>query len=96
MVWWSECTVCGRLPPVNGAPVFDRITSKAVAQKLGCMTSINIWQDTVVYDELTINECQKQDQAFSSMLNEVRRGFPSKATIEALQDSHNQKGCRQV
>ena len=62
------------------------MTNKAVAQKLGCMTSINIWQDTVVYDELTINERQKQDQAFSSMLNEVRRGFPSKATIEALQD----------
>ena len=52
-------------------------------EKLGCMTSINIWQDTVIYDELTINERQKQDQAFSSMLNE---GFPSKATIEALQD----------
>ena len=75
-----------QLPPVNGAPVFDKMTNKAVAQKLGCMTSINIWQDTVVYDELTINERQKQDQAFSSMLNEVRRGFPSKATIEALQD----------
>ena len=29
-----------QLPPVNGAPVFDRITSKAVAQKLGCMTSL--------------------------------------------------------
>ena len=72
-----------QLPPINGAPVFDRITSKAVAQKLGCMTAINIWQDTVVYDELTI---KKQDRAFSSILNEVRRGFPSKATIEALQD----------
>ena len=50
------------------------------------MTSINIWQDTVVYDEFTINERQKQDQAFSSMLNEVQRGFPCRATIEALQD----------
>ena len=75
-----------QLPPVNGAPVFDRITSKAVAQKLDCMTSINIWQDTVIYNELTINERQKQDQAFSSMLNEVRRAFPSKPTTEALQD----------
>ena len=25
-----------QLPPVNGAPVFDRITNKAVASKLGC------------------------------------------------------------
>ena len=75
-----------QLPPVNGAPVFDKMTNKAVAQKLRYMTSINIWQDTVIYDEFTINERQKQAQAFSSMLNEVRRGFLSKATIEALQD----------
>ena len=75
-----------QLPPVNGAPVFDRITNKAVALKLGCMTSVNIWQDTVVFDELTINERQKKDQAFSSMLDEVRRGCPSQQTIQALQD----------
>ena len=42
-----------QLPPVNGAPVFDRITNKSLALKLGCMTSVNIWQDTVLYDELT-------------------------------------------
>ena len=75
-----------QLPPVNGAPVFDRITNKAVALKLGCMTSVNIWQDTVVFDELMINERQKKDQAFSSMLDEVRRGCPSQQTIQALQD----------
>ena len=40
-----------QLPPFNGAPVFDRITNKSVASKLGCMTSVNIWQDIVVYDE---------------------------------------------
>ena len=60
-----------QLTPVNGAPVFDRITNKAVASKLGCMTSVNIWQDTVVFDEPTINERQRKDQAFSSMLDEV-------------------------
>ena len=75
-----------QLPPVNGAPVFDRITNKAVALKLGCMTSVNIWQDTVIFDELTINERQRKDQAFSSMLDEVRRGSPSPQTIQALQD----------
>ena len=75
-----------QLPPVNGAPVFDRITNKAVALKLGCMTSVNIWQDTVVFEELTINERQKKDQAFSFMLDEVRRGCPSQQTIQALQD----------
>ena len=66
--------------------MFDRITNKAVASKLGCMTSVNIWQDTVIFDELTINERQKKDQAFSSMLDEVRRGCPSPQTIQALQD----------
>ena len=75
-----------QLPPGNEAPVFDRITNKAVASKLGCMTSVNIWQDAVI--ELTINECQRKDQALSSMLDEVRRGCPSPQTIQALQDSH--------
>ena len=46
-----------QLPPVNGAPVFERITNKSIATKLGCTTSVNIWQDTVHYDELMINEC---------------------------------------
>ena len=75
-----------QLPPVNGAPVFDRLTNKSVASKLGCMTSVNIWQDNVLYDELTINERQKKDQAFSLMLDEVRRGCPSPQSIRALQD----------
>ena len=75
-----------QLPPVNGASVFEKMTNKSVASKLGCMTSVNIWQDCVVYEELTINERQKSDGVFSSMLDEVRRGCPSQKTIEALQD----------
>ena len=72
-----------QLPPVNGAPVFDRITNKSVASKLGCMTFL---QDTVVYDELTINERQEKDQVFSSMLDEVQHGgCPSQKTIQTLQ-----------
>ena len=51
--------------------MFDRITNISVALKLGCITSINICQNNVLYDELTINERQKKDQAFSSMLDEV-------------------------
>ena len=42
-----------QLPPVNGAPVFEKVSNKSVALKLGCMTSVNIWQETVLYDELT-------------------------------------------
>ena len=58
--------------------------NKSVASKLGCMTSVNIWQDTVLYDELTINERQKKDQAFSSMLDEVRHGSRTPECIQAL------------
>ena len=66
-----------QLPPVNGAPVFEKVSNKSVALKLGCMTSVNIWQETVLYDELTISERQKADLVFSLMLDEVRRGCPS-------------------
>ena len=75
-----------QLPPGNGAPVFERISNKSITSKLGCLTSVNIWQDSVVYDELTINERQKKDQAFSSMLDEVRRGCSSQNTVQALKD----------
>ena len=53
-----------QLPPVNGAHVFERLSTKAILCKLGCMTSVNIWKDTVVYDELTINQRQKTDTIF--------------------------------
>ena len=72
-----------QLPPVNGAPVFERICNKSITSKLGCMTLVNIWQDSVVYDELTINERQKKDQVFSSMLDKVRRGCPAQETVRA-------------
>ena len=75
-----------QLPPVNSGPVFQRICNKSITNKLGCMTSVNIWEVCVDYDELTINERQKQDQTFSFMLDEVRRGCVSKTTIQALKD----------
>ena len=75
-----------QLPPVNGAPVYEQINNKSITTKLGCLTSVNIWHNTVVYDELTINQCQKHDQAFSSMLDEVRRGCPAQATVQALKE----------
>ena len=48
-----------QLQPVNGHPVFEKITQKSLQHKLGCSTSVNIWRDVVTYDELTINERQK-------------------------------------
>ena len=74
-----------QLPPVSGNPVFDKITTKSLLLKLGCATSVNIWRDSVVYDELTINERQRKDKEFSSMLDCVRRGCPTDETLSTLQ-----------
>ena len=41
---------------------------------------INIWRDSVTYDELTINECQKSDAEFADILDRVRRGCPTDKT----------------
>ena len=48
-----------QLQPVNGNPVFQNITQKSLLHKLGCTTAVNIWKDSVIYDELTINEQQE-------------------------------------
>ena len=73
-----------QLQPVNGSPVFERVTQKSLTLRLGCAASINIWRDSVVYDELTINERQKSDQGFSLLLNCVRRGCPTDETLSTL------------
>ena len=64
-----------QLPPVGGSPVFEKISAKALLFQLGCAASLNILKECVVYDELTINERQKKDEEFSSMLNCVRCGY---------------------
>ena len=73
-----------QLPPVNGSMVFQNICNKVIAARLGCMTSVNIWRETVVYDELTINERQKQDPEFGHLLNEVRVNSISDKTFAQL------------
>ena len=73
-----------QLQPVNGSPVFERVTQKSLTLRLGCAASINIWRDSVVYDELTINERQKSDQGFSLLLDCVRRGCPTDETLSTL------------
>ena len=74
-----------QLQPVNGHPVFEKIAKKSIQYKLGCVTSINIWRDAIAYDELTINERQKKDGEFSSMLDCVRCGHPTDETLSILQ-----------
>ena len=75
-----------QLPPVNGSPVFEKVTAKTLKYRLGSIGTVNIWCDTVTYDELTINERQKTDQQFSEMLDKVRRGFPDNQTLSTLSE----------
>ena len=63
-----------QLPPVNEAAVSETINNRSITNKLGCMTLVNLWQDSVVYDKLTINKRQKKNPVFSSMLNKVKQG----------------------
>ena len=53
-----------QLSPVKGSPVFQMVSRKSLCQKLGCA------QESMGYDELTINERQKKDSDFSDMLEE--------------------------
>ena len=61
-----------QLPPVHGSPVFQSISNKLIATRLGCLTSVNIWHLCVEYDELIINQRQKEDVEFGLLLNDVR------------------------
>ena len=75
-----------QLQPVNGNPVFEKMTKSTLVHKLGCLGSVNIWQDCVTYEELTINERQKKDGEFSAILDCVRRGSLSEQTISVLKE----------
>ena len=83
--WFASINVLfvGDLPPVNAPCVFEAVSKKSVITRFGCLTAINIWKE---YDELTINERQKKDQQFSSMLDCVRRGFPTDETLSLLRE----------
>ena len=74
-----------QLQPVSGSAVFEYITQKTLLNTLGCAASINIWRDSVTYDELTINERPKSDAEFADILDCVRRGCPTDQTNDTLQ-----------
>ena len=59
------------------------LTASTLKYRLGSMGTVNIWRDTVTYDELTINERQKTDQKFSEMLD---KGFPDDETLATLSE----------
>jgi len=45
-----------QLPPVTGSLIFSKLSNKLIASRMGCITSVNIRKEAIVYDELTINE----------------------------------------
>jgi len=73
-----------QLPPVNGSPVYTKVQNKVIASRLGCMTAVNIWKQTIVYDELVINEHQKKDHKFVKILDEVCQGCVSEDSLDCL------------
>eukprot|EP00731_Ephydatia_muelleri_P019066 Em0011g1106a len=76
-----------QLPPVNGSMVFQNISNKLIAARLGCVTAVNIWRESIVHDELTINERQKRDPEFGQLLNEVRVNCISDKTVALLHNA---------
>ena len=74
-----------QLEPVGGQPVFSAVPDGVIKYRIGSVTSPNIWEETVVYDELTINERQKGDKDYASLLNGIRIGEVTSSTISTLQ-----------
>ena len=73
-----------QLPPVNGRPVFQNVSSTIVKQRLCSGCAINISKETVEYDELTVNERQKRDHEFFAMLDCIRRSCTMEETLATL------------
>ena len=66
-----------QLPPVKGEEVFIGLTEKQIKAAIGSMsTDISLWS-YFSYDELTINQRQKNDTnaQFKDCLSRIRIGF---------------------
>uniref|UniRef100_A0A1X7UD01 Uncharacterized protein n=1 Tax=Amphimedon queenslandica TaxID=400682 RepID=A0A1X7UD01_AMPQE len=61
-----------------------KISNKLIKTRLGAANAVNIWKETVEYNELTINEGQKGDETFFKMLDSVRHGCLTVETINTL------------
>ena len=73
-----------QLPPVTGSPVFSKLCNKLIASRMGIIASVNIWKESIVYDELTKNERQKKDGFFVNILDQVHCGSPTTESLECL------------
>uniref|UniRef100_A0A1X7V406 ATP-dependent DNA helicase n=1 Tax=Amphimedon queenslandica TaxID=400682 RepID=A0A1X7V406_AMPQE len=48
-----------QLPPVNGRPVLKKNSNKLVKTRLGVANAVNIWKETVEYDEQSTSDRKK-------------------------------------
>uniref|UniRef100_A0A1X7SDS2 Uncharacterized protein n=1 Tax=Amphimedon queenslandica TaxID=400682 RepID=A0A1X7SDS2_AMPQE len=63
---------------------FKKFSNKLVETRLGAANAVNIWKETVEYDELTITDRQKGDETFFKMLYSVRHGSLTDEIIDSL------------
>uniref|UniRef100_A0A1X7TQ32 ATP-dependent DNA helicase n=1 Tax=Amphimedon queenslandica TaxID=400682 RepID=A0A1X7TQ32_AMPQE len=73
-----------QLPPNIGRPVFKKISNKPVKTRFIEANAVNIWKETVEYDQLTISEQHKEDKTSFKMLDSVRHGCLTDETIDTL------------
>ena len=64
--------------------MFSKLCNKLIASKMGSIASVNIWKESIIYDEFTKNERQKKDGLFVNILDQVRCGFPTPESLECL------------
>ena len=64
--------------------MFSKLCNKLIASRMGSIASVNIWKESIVYDELTKNERQKKDGLFVNILDQVCRGSPTSESLECL------------
>ena len=73
-----------QLLPITESPVLSKLCKKLIASRMGSIASVNIWKDTIVYDELIINKQQKKHGLFVNLLDQVCRGSPTPESLQSL------------
>ena len=77
--------------------MFQKLCNKLIASRMQRIASVYIWKDTIVYDELTVNERQMKDGPLVKILDKVCCGSPSPKRLECLKEQViDVSCCRQV
>lgn len=74
-----------QLPPVKEGFCFKTVSRKDVEKYVGGMDSSDLW-NLFEYDELTINQRQKNDKIYSEILSRIRLGWATDDDIKILNE----------